>query len=210
LEKPALLIIDMQHDFVDPDGPIPCQGAPEIVPNIRRLIEAAHNTGVPCIYTKELHRPQKVDFGRELDGDEPVHCLDGTRGAEIVEELTPQEQDYVIPKRRYSGFFGTDLQILLKGIGVDTLFITGAATDICVYLTAMDAHQYDFKVRIPQDCVAGSSQTAHQAALASVERQQKGAIINSSKAAEAFREFKKNLSKQTYSTLATNPVSRIM
>jgi len=193
LEKPALLIVDMQHDFVDPDGPIPCQGALDVVPNIRRLIQVAHNMGVPCIYTKELHRSQKVDFGRELDGDEPLHCLEGTRGAEIVEELAPQGQDYVIPKRRYSGFFGTDLQILLKGISASTLYITGAATDICVYLTAMDAHQYDFKVKIPKDCVAGSSQTAHEAAVAAIERQQKGAIIDSSKAAEAFHELKKNL-----------------
>jgi len=196
LERPALLIIDMQHDFVDQSGPIPCQGAPEVVPEIRKLIDAAHNMGVPCIYTKELHRPQRVDFGRELDGDEPLHCLEGTHGAEIVEELTPEQEDYVVPKRRYSAFFGTDLQILLKGIGANTLYLTGAATDICVYLTAMDAHQYDFKVRIPRDCVAGSSQTAHEAALAGVERQQKGAVINSSKTVEAFREFKRNISKQ--------------
>jgi nicotinamidase-related amidase len=171
----------MQNDFVEEDGAIPCQDAVRIVSRIKELSVRARRAGIPIIYTMEVHRPQKVDFGRELDGDEPLHCVEGSRGAEIVEELSPKESDYVIVKRRYSGFFGTDLAILLRGLAVDTLYITGVATDVCVYLTAMDAHQFDYKVRIPMDCVSGTSQAAHEAALAAVERLQKGAVTDSTK-----------------------------
>ena len=69
MAKPALLVIDMQNDFVDHTGPVPCQGASATVPKIKRLVEKAHTTGIPVIYTKELHRANKVDLGRELDGD---------------------------------------------------------------------------------------------------------------------------------------------
>jgi nicotinamidase-related amidase len=178
----------MQHDFVDKDGAIPCEGAPLIIPRIKELIDEAHRNGIPIIFTREVHRAQKVDFGRELDGDEPIHCVEGSRGAAIVDELAPDKSDYVIAKRRYSGFFGTDMEILLRGLGVDTLYITGAATDVCVYLTAMDAHQFDFKVRIPSDCVSGTSRAAHNAALAAIERLQKGSVVVSTKALESFRQ----------------------
>jgi nicotinamidase-related amidase len=188
LMMPALLVIDMQHDFVDENGAIPCEGASLMVPKIRGLIVEAHRSRIPVIFTQELHRPQRVDFGRELDGDEPVHCIEGSRGAEIVEELAPEKSDYVVPKRRYSGFFCTDLNILLRGLGVDTLYITGAATDVCVYLTAMDAHQLDFKVRIPRDCVSGTSQAAHEGALAALERLQKGTVTESANVIKTFRE----------------------
>jgi len=183
-----LLVIDMQHDFVDENGAIPCEGARMVVPKIKGLIVEAHRAHIPVIFTQEVHRAQRVDFGRELDGDEPLHCVEGTRGAEIVEELTPEKSDYVVPKRRYSGFFDTDLNILLRGLGVDTLYITGAATDVCVHLTATDAHQFDFKIRIPRDCVSGTSKTAHEAALAAIERLQKGSITVSTKVIEIFRE----------------------
>lgn len=188
LSKPVLLVIDMQHDFVDRAGAVPCHGASSAVPKIRTLVERAHETSIPVIYTKELHRSNKVDFGRELDGDSPLHCVEGTRGAEIVEDLSPEEKDYVIGKRRYSCFIGTDLLILLKGLGVDVLYLTGAATDVCVHLTAMDAHQLDYKVKIVEDCVAGTSKAAHKAALAAVERLQTGSVIRSSVALKDFEE----------------------
>jgi len=188
LARAALLVIDMQHDFVDKTGAVPCDGAFAVIPTIKTLIAEAHQAAVPVIFTREEHRAGKVDFGRELDGDEGFHCVEGTQGVEIVQELAPEEPDYVIAKRRYSAFFGTDLNVLLKGLGVDTLFLTGAATDVCVYATAIDAHQYDFFVRVIRDCVAGTSRAAHEAALAAIERLQHGAVTVSSKAIESFRQ----------------------
>jgi nicotinamidase-related amidase len=163
--KTAVLVIDMQHDFVDEDAPIACRGAKEIVPNLQALTRLARAAGIPVIYTKESHRRQKIDFGLELEYGEIEHCVEGTRGIEIIDELRPHESDYVLVKRRYSGFFATDLDLLLKGLGVDTLVLTGVATDVCVRATAQDALQLDYRVIVPQECVAGTNEARHAAAL---------------------------------------------
>jgi len=168
-KKVALLIIDMQNEFISEGGAIKCPGGQDIVPNIKRLLKVVREKEISVIYTQELHRTQKVDFGRELDGEEPEHCLEGSWGAEIISELTPRKEDFVIPKRRYSAFFATDLEILLKGLDTDTLIITGAATDVCVRATAQDAQQLNYKVIVPEECVAGTSVEQHKAALRHIQ-----------------------------------------
>lgn len=167
-DKTAVIVIDMQYDFIGKDAVIPCACTPHIIENIKKLLDYCRSTGVPIIYTQEAHRPNLIDIGRELDGDEPVHCLEGSHGIEIVEELAPQLQDYVIVKRRYSGFFQTDMQVLLTGLKVDTVIIVGAATDVCVRATATDAQQYGYHVLVPRECVAGSNQQRHEAALENI------------------------------------------
>ncbi|KVK86521.1 isochorismatase [Burkholderia ubonensis] len=163
--RAALLIIDMQRDFVDPGAPIACVGAPDVVPAITRLAQSARAAGMPVIYTQEAHRRQKVDFGLELEYGETEHCVEGTPGVEIVDALAPAASDYVLVKRRYSGFFATDLDLLLKGLRVDTLVLTGVATDVCVRATAQDALQLDYRVFVPRECVAGTTAARHDAAL---------------------------------------------
>lgn len=176
----ALLVIDMQHDFVDEDGAVPCVGARRIIPVIRELVQAARQADVPVIYTQEVHRATRIDFGRELDGAETTHCLLGTRGVEIVPELAPQPGDVLIRKPRYSAFLGTDLPFVLSGLGIhpgDTLIVTGVATDVCVHYTCADAHQYDYRVRVVRDAVAGTSLEAHHAALRAIDYLQRGSLI---------------------------------
>ncbi|MCL5075524.1 MAG: cysteine hydrolase [Chloroflexi bacterium] len=168
MNKMAVLVIDMQRDFIDEGAPIECPGGREAIPYIQKLLAAARARGIPVIYTQEMHRKEKVDFGLELDGEEPEHCLEGTSGVEIVAALAPQKKDFIIVKRRYSGFFATDLDILLKGLGVDTLIIAGAATDVCVRATAQDAQQLGYKVIVPRECVAGTSREQHEAALRNI------------------------------------------
>lgn len=166
--RTAILVIDMQHDFIDPDAPITCQGGRDIIPRIQELLSYARSARIPIIYTKEAHRTTKVDFGRELDYGETLHCLEGTRGIEIIPELSPHATDYVLLKRRYSGFFATDLDLLLKGLDVATVVITGVATDVCVRATAQDAMQHDYRVLVPHECVAGTNQDRHAAALENI------------------------------------------
>lgn len=168
LNRTAVIIIDMQNDFIGEEAVIPCKGTQNIIQNIKELTEFCHRNQVPVIYTQEAHRANQIDFGRELDGDEPLHCLEGSKGIEIIPELTPKAEDYIIMKRRYSSFFQTDLQILLSGLKVDTLIITGAATDVCVRATATDAQQYGYYVYVPKDCVAGTSPMQHEAALENI------------------------------------------
>lgn len=168
LGRAAILVIDMQHDFIDEDAPISCPGGRHLIPQLRKLLDYARNARIPIIYTQEAHRSTKVDFGRELDYGETLHCLEGSRGVQIIPELAPQASDHVLVKRRYSGFFATDLDLLLKGLRASTLVITGVATDVCVRATAQDAMQHDYRVLVPRECVAGTRLDRHEAALENI------------------------------------------
>ena len=176
--RPGLVVIDMQNDFCDPAVGTYAPGAEEIIEPIGGLVDAARGAGVPVIFTQEVHREDQLDAGRERDAGAglpypgalpsdplPVHCVAGTRGVEIVDQLEPQPTDVRIAKRRYSIFLGTDLQFLLNGLGVETLLLTGVCSNICVLWTAGDAYQLDYHVRVIEDCVAGTSPEEHEAAL---------------------------------------------
>jgi len=157
--NPALLIIDMQYDFLD--GTF-ITVSPNLIPNTRKLLESARSVGIPVIHTKECHRPGRVDMGiHELK--HPTHCVEGTKGIEIVDELTPIIAEYIIPKRRWNSFLGTDLDILLKNLGVDTLIVCGVVASYCVLFTAAEAHQRDFHVRLVEDCTNSDTNSARAA-----------------------------------------------
>ena len=166
--KFAVLVIDMQNDFVEEDASTKCKNAKEIVEPIKILLDNARMKRIPIVYTLELHRADGIDFGIELE-KESKHCLEGTRGAEIVEELLPRKGDYVVTKRRFSAFFETDLEILLNGLDVDTLVVTGVATEVCVRATCQDAKQKDYHVIVPRECVAGTTVEAHEASLRDIQ-----------------------------------------
>jgi nicotinamidase-related amidase len=176
--RAALIVIDMQQgaylSFEEAGIPL-MPGFAEQVERVVRVVDACRAAGVPVVFTQEVHRRDLVDFGRELDGDESIHCLEGDRGTELVEELRPREGDYFIAKRRYSCFFGTDLEILLRGLGVQTLLLVGGLTDVCVHYTFADAHQWDYHVRVLEDCVLGSTVARHDASLSAMEYLQHGA-----------------------------------
>jgi nicotinamidase-related amidase len=153
------------------------------------LIEVARNCSVPIIFFQEAHRRDMVDFGRELDGQETVHLLEGDESTEIADEVGMLSTDYFIRKRRYSGFFGTDLEILLKGLNAKTLILIGGLTDVCVHYTFVDAHQNDYYCRVVEECVAGSSKEAHNASLRAMEYLQTGAIQSYEQIIEAFKQY---------------------
>lgn len=168
-KKCALVIIDMQNDFVVEGACIECGPAGRAtIPVIRKLKSWAYKNAIPVIYTQEHHRANLVDFGKELD-HEPPHTLEGTPGMNIVDELTPQKGDYRILKRRYSAFFQTDLQMLLQGLKKDVLVICGVCTNICVYGTALDALQNGLHAVIVSDAVAGTSEEYHNLFLRHME-----------------------------------------
>ncbi len=178
--KPVLLVIDIQAStFIDDseERSIPnMPGFKDRMLAARVAVDAAHDAGVPVIFVKEVHRPDLVDFGRELDGSETVHCLDGDPRTEIAfDQMGFRPGDYTVPKRRYSCFFGTDLDILLRGLKADTILMCGALTDVCVHYTFVDGHQHDYFCRVVEDCVAGSSLEAHEASLKAMEYLQTGA-----------------------------------
>ena len=177
--RPALLGIDIQGSlFVDHGAePIPCMdGFDEHMARAGKAIRAARKAAIPVIFIQEVHRPDGIDFGRELDGAEEAHCLEDDPESQIIaKELDFRPTDYLIRKRRYSAFFGTDLEILLKGLKVETLLLCGCLTDVCVHYTFVDGHQHDYYCRVIEDCVAGSSVAAHRASLDAMEYLQTGA-----------------------------------
>lgn len=189
--KPVLIVVDIQ-------GGEPSEGEPSIplmpgydaaMEGAPALIAKARECGVPVIFFQEAHRRNLVDFGRELDGAEDVHLLEGDPGTALAADLGFRDDDYFIRKRRYSCFFGTELEILLKGLKADTLVLIGGHTDVCVHYTFVDAHQHDYFCRVATDIVAGSSQDAHDAALRAMEYLQTGACRSSAELHEAFEAF---------------------
>lgn len=179
MSRAALLVIDPQVDFlglVEAGSPQTC-GPQDALAGMERLITAARAAGTPVVVTQELHRPGAVDFGRELDGHEPVHCVEGTPGAELVEALRPGPSEHLVRKRRYSAFFATDLDLLLRGLGIDTIVACGLLSDVCVHYTCVDAHQLDLRVHVVPEACGGSSAAASLAAFAAVEYLQSGAIL---------------------------------
>jgi len=192
--RPLLLVIDIQRGGLQPPGgkrDIPrMDGYAERMRRGRKLIDKARACGIPLVFLQEVHRPDLVDFGRELDGAEDIHCVDGRENTELAaEEIGLLETDYVIRKRRYSGFFGTDLEILLKGLKVDTLIMIGGLTDVCVHYTFVDGHQHDYFCRVVEDCIGGSSDAAHEASLNAMEYLQTGARRLSDEVLAAFETY---------------------
>lgn len=146
--KTAVIVVDMLNDFVK--GKLSCEQSRAIVPPIRALLSDARRQGVPIFYCNDCHIPG-VDPELRLWGH---HAIAGTEGAEVVSELAPQKGDYMISKHCYSGFFQTDLQLLLTSLGIKNLIITGLYTNICVRHTAADAFCWGYQIYIPSDCVS--------------------------------------------------------
>lgn len=179
--RAALIVIDIQAStFVDhsDNRAIPnMPGYRDRMLLARKAIDHARANDIPVIFIQEVHHPSLIDFGRELDGDEDIHCLeDNPKTAIATEQMDFRPDDFHIRKRRYSAFFGTDLEILLKGLKVDTLILVGGLTDVCVHYTFVDDHQHDYFYRVIEDCVAGGSLEAHNASLKAMEYLQTGAI----------------------------------
>jgi len=180
-KKPALLIIDMQNDFVDPNTRLYSRKAKSLIPTINELTRTARDNKVPVIWVIQEHRRQLVDFGREGDIS-PVHCVEGTNGAAMIGELKQEADDYTVIKRRYSGFYATDLDLLLRCLGCDTVILTGIAADGCVQATGVDAHLRDYYVRVVSDATAGTSEAAHKGVLEAMVRMQPGVVISAEEA----------------------------
>ena len=156
-QRPSLLIVDMQNDFLDPAGHLDMgPEARAVIPQIARVLEAARRAGVPVVYTAQTHRPDFADGPRWVEkftGFREAGLRQGTRGAEIVDELSPRAGERVIRKLRPSAFFGTELDLYLRSLGVDTTILTGCTTSGCVRATALDAFSYNYRVIVPEQCV---------------------------------------------------------
>jgi nicotinamidase-related amidase len=157
--KIAIVVIDMLNDFVT--GSLKCERAPKIIPIIQCLLNFARKKGIPIIYTNDTHL---LGIDEEFEVW-PQHAVVGTKGAEVIGELKPKKGDYVIQKRRYSAFFGTYLDILLRELKVDTLVLVGLVTNVCIQNTAADAFFRGYRIIVPEDCVEAINEEAQKTAI---------------------------------------------
>ena len=159
--RAALLVIDVQRGFVDEDAPLHAPGAPRILGPLERLIAGCRAAGVPVLYTRHLHRRDRSDMGllgpvyERLQVEDPL-LADGAAGT-IHPRVAPREGETVIVKRRFSAFHQTDLELVLRGLGVDTLLLAGLTTENCVQATARDAGFRDLPAVVVSDACAAAA-----------------------------------------------------
>jgi len=156
----ALIINDMQNDFIHEKGALRVERAAACVEHIKKLKLKMKKEGSPVIYVCDTHFDVDEEF--EKWG---CHVLEGTWGAEIIDELNPDENDYVLKKRRYSGFFATALDLLLRQLKVDEIVLTGVVTDICIQHTAADAFYRGYRTVVPKSCTDTFSEEKKEYAL---------------------------------------------
>ncbi len=157
----AFLVIDMLNDYLLPDGLVFCKQCRTIIPNVRAGIEYARRRGIVVVYVNT----RLSDGGGPLAGKWGMHAETGTRGAAVVDELSPRDGDLVVGKQAYNGFTGTELNEGLRQRGVAELVVTGIHTHVCVLLTAVAAFELGYKVTVLEDCIATAHRPNHDSRL---------------------------------------------
>jgi len=185
MERPVVLLVDMLNDFVT--GGLRAEHADRIIQPLRNLVEAARQHRVPVIYSNDAHL--KTDF--EVVNKWGGHAIKGTPGAEVIPELQPREQDFVVEKRTYSGFYETGLDSLLRSLynaeGARTIILGGLHTNICVRHTSADAFFRGYKIVIAKDGVEAFTEEAQKEGLAYLKEVYNAEIKTVS---EIIKEFK--------------------
>src|SRR3954466_2112812 len=156
--RTAMIVVDMQNDFVAAGAAMETPAARAMVPKLAEALKICRSAGVRVIYTAHVHRRDGCDMGLFDDLHPPIAhreaLVDGTPGVDIYPELAPAPGEHVIKKHRYSGFFGTDLDIILREWGVDTVIISGTTTENCCHATARDAMFRNYRVVFLSDATA--------------------------------------------------------
>ncbi len=165
MEKAALLIIDMQNDFVLEGKPLKVAGARAVIPNILTVLAEFRRRSLPVFHVLRIHRPDGSDveiIRQELFRKQPF-AVAGTAGSAVIDELAPREGEIVLTKTRMSAFLGTELDLILRTLGVKMVFVCGIQTPNCIRTTVFDAVAYNYPVVLVGDAVAASSEEVHLA-----------------------------------------------
>jgi len=177
-KKAALIVVDVQNDFVSPDGSAAKRGedvgaAMAMVPNLLRLIEEARRVGLTIVYIRTTHSewtdtPSWIYRTSQKGGLST--CREGTWGAEFYEGISPLSSERVVIKHRYSAFINTDLNTVLKARNIQSVLVCGVATNVCVETTARDGYMYDYYVTMIEDCSAAYEAKLHLGTLENMRR----------------------------------------
>lgn len=164
----CLLIIDMQYDFLEESSPLFIKEGPAIISNLKELLALFREQNLPVVFVKRLHRRDASDVDKpriQLFIRSGGFLLEGSHGAEIVSELKPLPDEIIITKKRWSAFFQTELDLLLRRKGIDNLIIGGVQTPNCIRATTTDAISLDYDVIVLTDGTASNSEEIQEANL---------------------------------------------
>jgi ureidoacrylate peracid hydrolase len=161
--RTAVLVVDMLNDFCKPGGAMVLPGYERLIAPQRAVISAARQTGAPVVFIADSHRPN-VRRDREFLKRTP-HCVEGSWGAQVIDDLEARADDVFVTKRRYSAFFNTDLDLTLQDLEIDTVIVMGVVTNICVRSTVHDAFFHGYRVIVPEDGVAATGPREQESSL---------------------------------------------
>lgn len=177
LGHPALIVVDIQNDFVHPEGQVGRAGDDmaalfDAVNAINRLIESVRRASVPVVYVRVTHSPAvdnaayRARYATRGMAVDDLLCADGTWGADFYPELTPPaSSDLIVTKHAYDGFAVSELPVHLETLGVDTVIVTGVVTELCVMGTVAGAFEHGFQVVVPREGTGSLDPAAAEAAL---------------------------------------------
>jgi ureidoacrylate peracid hydrolase len=163
-DRTAVIVVDMLNDFLDAKGAMPLEGGDALYGPQRRVIDAARNIGSPVVWVCDEHPEDDLEFEKRS-----VHCLAGSWGAQIVPQLDPRPDEYRVAKRRYSGFFETDLDLRLRELDIRHLVVMGVVTNICVRSTVHDAFFRGYDVVVPPECVMATGEREQASTLYDID-----------------------------------------
>ena len=157
----AILVVDMQNDWVLPSSPVHVSGAYATMPAISKFLEYGRSKDWAIIYIYRIHRPSGIDaelFRRHFFIDAHPLCIAGTPGAAIPDEIKPKHGDIIITKQRFSAFFQTDLDLVLRGLGAKKIYVTGTQYPNCIRATAVDSMCLDYDTTVVTDCCSAATE----------------------------------------------------
>lgn len=163
-ERAALLVVDMQKFFLDQNSPTYTCGGPAILPSVKRLIQSFRESSRPVLFTKHVHHPDFIDAGIMRWWWEGA-CIEGSPESELPQEIAPLANEKVVLKHRYSAFYNTDLETILRCLNIEDLVIAGIMTNMCCESTARDAYYRDYRVFFPADATGTINEEMHVASL---------------------------------------------
>lgn len=164
MRKTALLLIDLQKE----GGTSDVVGMEGILDHAASLVKKCRHLGIPVIYTRHINRKDGLGLANQEPVDaqgEPIYYHAQTTSIEIADEVKPEQSDIIVDKYRYSGFFESNLELMLKSLGVEHLIIGGVLTDVCVLSTALDAYYRDYQINLVKDMCGTTTEGAHMAAI---------------------------------------------
>jgi ureidoacrylate peracid hydrolase len=163
--RAAVLVVDMLNEFLEPGGEMVLLEGRRVIEPINRLLAASRQMGMRVVWLCDEHPiPEDKEFEKRVP-----HCIGGTWNAGIVDAMDVAPDELRIAKRRYSGFFGTDLDLRLREWGIQQVVVTGVVTNICVRSTVHDAYFLGYDVFVPEDCVSATSEREQASTLYDID-----------------------------------------